>query len=101
MADDRRLTALTEQAIAVALAPGQSGKAAKIRGLMGEAFEAGAETGTATASRVYRPALAKAWGAWLDLLLQNRELLTDLKYGEPELFRRLVAALAGEGGDRA
>lgn len=101
MADDRRLTGLTEQAIAVALAPGQSGKAGKIRGLMSEAFAFGAETGTVTAARVYRPALAKAWGAWLELLLQNRDLLLDLKYGEPELFARLTAALSGEGDSRA
>jgi hypothetical protein len=67
---------------------------AAARGLTSEAYR----VGQAEAEARYRPSLAKAWSAYLDLFLSNRDLVDDIRYGEPELWARLCDAILGEQG---
>lgn len=62
--------------------------------LAAEAFE----LGKAEAEARYCPSLAKARSAYLDLFLSNRDLVDDIRYLEPELWRRLCDAILGEQG---
>lgn len=61
---------------------------ARVRELVGEAVRVSAAG--------HRKSLAAAWSAYLSLLLADRELVLDIRYGEPELWRRLCAAVLGE-----
>jgi hypothetical protein len=90
MAERRTLAQVQDD---VARLAGAASEAAA-RGLTSEAYR----VGQAEAEARYRPSLAKAWSAYLDLFLSNRDLVDDIRYGEPELWARLCDAILGEQG---
>jgi hypothetical protein len=94
---ERTVESVTGDIVRVAVAgssPGSRGSAAgKVRELVAEACD----LATAEAEARNRKSLARAWSAYLDLFLSNRELVLDIRYGEPELWRRLCDAILGEG----
>lgn len=97
MAEPRSLPQLKDAATRLAFAgmpPGDRDPAAVavVHGLVQEAHDLGkAETAAAA-----RRDLARAWSAYLELLLANRDLVLDIRYGEPALWARLCDALLGE-----
>jgi hypothetical protein len=70
---------------------GRSHVAERVRALTAEACEVTAAG--------YRKSLARAWSAYLDLFLSDRDLVLDIRYGEPELWQRLCDAVLGEARD--
>jgi len=95
-APERTAASVADDIVRVAVAgssPGSRGSAAgKVRKLVAEACELAVAQERAQA----RKSLARAWSAYLDLLLSNRELVLDLQYLEPELWQRLCAAVLGD-----
>lgn len=94
-APERTVQSVADDIVRVAVAgssPGSRGAAAgKVRDLTDELCNLVQDAARAEA----RKSLARAWSAYLDLLLSNRELVLDLRYLEPETWQRLCDAVLG------
>jgi regulator of protease activity HflC (stomatin/prohibitin superfamily) len=96
VAERRTLAQVQEDAARLAGAGSHGSTRAAAQGTARDLASEAYRIGKAEAEARYRPFLAKAWSAYLDLFLSNRDLVNDIRYGEPELWARLCDAILGE-----